>query len=1006
MRQSKKSHLSRLCNWLCALAMISLVCLPQQATAAEPLGQIKQCVSELWDCGTSALKTYAKGIEAAGNVLWFMASNPDCVAGMISGNPVTVGATGLIVGLGAAGVINKNQCEGDIYGVAMQPIAAALDEIIPKSLLTPNLKSGFVNVLKTQGTEVLKGFAQPLPVPAVPPSLGGIITCGCNALQSGAEALEDIKTVARLAKETAQSCKSAANSCPGLKQVLQVGGYVVQAVTDPSSIVQDCDSMSRQQYVAARLRPLIPELVNQFKENRPWANSYGESLLSSAFETCRSYYDSHCYKEKAAVDFCQGPVNDQNFDPELWAEIGKLLNGPVFDAYFSENWSKLLALPACPAAAGISIGKNNATGETDALAMRNQNAEQCKQELPSLVFGGSGSYKAAVRDMLPQSREAWAAAGVRGVQDKPPLDQARLYFRRIMTSAAVVSRIKIKQRIDNYAQRDSEIKVSGATLAMPTTVLNRSYGLWAKTIVAFNANKCPKDAKGWSGFGSKDKLDYVCLKDLANSLGLETEEKLVSQEFGVIVAENHMVEGNFKGASPYVKASQKYFQAAKSLPPKDESDANEHWKVAKPIADAEFVNLAANMFPKHAARVAANSESRKKQNENFDAFLTVAEVESKDQMTRCEKTNKAEACKSDMVKLLQDEKADMTAIINVAYVGLKTTTEPVEDKVYAATISKLSERLKKTEKLYLSSALLYPVDMGKGDSRGLKGMTTTTPGVLPYVTGAIDKGGTGAMPPKAGESLAPKTAVAVPPISTSSPFGMRAAPTMVSSKNSTPVVTIAPAPVNNVVIDKNPNPNIGQNAGAVLAAGTPSQPKQESVVAISPMNPIGPVGPIGVGQPGTPKTVVPISPTTTTSPIGNNPTTIVKAAVPNTPSSFAPAVLPFNEKQYRDNRSKEFLTQWLNRCKDNDCRRDVSALLAKQLDEEVAQIKASVNAWHDKAFQERIQDIVEKRYEAQLKAEMASPAPAIVTPPVIPSVPVKAGSLTTPRITNTPANAR
>ena len=87
-----------------------------------------------------------------------------------------------------------------------------------------------------QGTEVLKGFAQPLPVPAVPPSLGGIITCGCNALESGAEALEDIKTVARLAKETAQSCKSAANSCPGLKQVLQVGGYVVQAVTDPSSI--------------------------------------------------------------------------------------------------------------------------------------------------------------------------------------------------------------------------------------------------------------------------------------------------------------------------------------------------------------------------------------------------------------------------------------------------------------------------------------------------------------------------------------------------------------------------------------------------------------------------------------------------------------------------------------------------------------------------------------------------------------------------------------------------
>ena len=963
MRQSNSSHRSRLCHGLCALAMASLVCLPQQAAAAEPLGQIKQCVSELWDCGTGALKTYAKGIEAAGNVLWFIASNPDCVAGMISGNPVTVGATGLVVGLGAAGVVSKDKCEGDIYGAAMQPIAAALDEIIPKSMLSANLKSGFVNVLKTQGTEVLKGFAQPLPVPAVPPSLGGIITCGCNALESGAAALEDIKTVARLAKETAQSCKSAANSCPGLKQTLQVAGYFVQAVTDPSSIVQDCDSMSRQQYVAARLRPLIPQVVNQFKENTPWAKSDGEKLLAGAFETCRSYYDSHCYKEKAAADFCEGPVNDQNFDPELWAEIGKLLNGPVFDAYFNESWSKLLALPACPAAAGISIGKNTATGETDALAMRNQNAEQCKQELPSLVFGASGSYKAAVRDMLPQSREAWAAAGVRGVQDKPPLDQARLYFRRIMTSAAVVSRIKIKQRIDYYAQRDSEIKVSGASLAMPTTVLNRSYGLWAKTIVAFNANKCPKDAKGWSGFGSKDKLDYVCLKDLANSLGLETEEKLVTQEFGVIVAENHMVDGSFKGASPYVKASQKYFQAAKASPPKDESDANEHWKIAKPIADAEFVNIAANLFPKHAARVAANSESRKKQKENFDAFITVAEVESKDQMTRCQKTNKVEACKSDMAKLLQDEKADMTAIINVAYVGLKTTTEPVDDKVYDATISKLSERLKKTEKLYLSSALLYPLDMGKANSTGIKGLTPTTPGVSPSVTGAIDKGGAAPTPPKAGESIAPKTTLAVPPTTAGATFGMRAAPTMASSNKSANVVVAAAPPTAGAKADKNLGPNAGLNASAAITASPPPQTSRENAAVISPMTPIGPVG---AGLPAIPKTTT-----------------------PNVPNSVAVAVAPFNEKQYRDNRGKEFLTQWLNRCKDNDCRRDVSALLVKQLDDEVAQIKANVNAWHDKAFQDRIQDIVEKRYEAQLKAELASPAPATTASPATPAGPVK-----------------
>jgi hypothetical protein len=217
-------------------------------------------------------------------------------------------------------------------------------------------------------------------------------------------------------------------------------------------------------------------------------------------------------------------------------------------------------------------------------------------------------------------------------------------------------------------------------------------------------------------------------------------------------------------------------------------------------------------------------------------------------------------------------------------------------------------------------------------------------------------------------------------------FGMRSAPGMVSSSKSDNLAVATNPAVVGAKADKNLGPNAGINTSSAIAATSPPPPppppplNRETKPVVIAMTP-----PVvsGIGLP-----------------------TIPKMNTPNVPNSVAVTAAPFNEKQYRDNRSKEFLTQWLNRCKDNDCRRDVSALLAKQLDEEVAQIKASVNAWHDKAFQERIQDIVEKRYEAQLKAEMASPAPAIVTPPVIPSVPVKAGTLTTPRITNTPANAR
>lgn len=294
-------------------------------------------------------------------------------------------------------------------------------------------------------------------------------------------------------------------------------------------------------------------------------------------------------------------------------------------------------------------------------------------------------------------------------------------------------------------------------------------------------------------------------------------------------------------------------------------------------------------------------------------------------------------------------------------------------------------------------------------------------------------------------SAAPKGGVAS--------FGMRSAPGMVSSAKSDSLVAATNPSVTGAKADKNLGPNVAVNAGIAVNANTPEKfddrkyrairskeladfwlPKcktnncrndvppiltrqlNEEVARIEAnmslwhdpaaqerlQNSVEASYAAQLNRETTPVAVV------ITPPAASGPglPAIAKPNTPNAPNSVAISVAPFNEKQYRDNRSKEFLTQWLNRCKDNDCRRDVSAILARQLDEEVAQIKASVNAWHDKAFQERIQDIVEKRYEAQLKAEMASPVPAIVTPPVIPSVPVKAGTLTTPRITNTPANAR
>jgi hypothetical protein len=330
-----------------AQAILLIALLAPQDSRAQKGYPMPACAQELFSCAKDSAQTLGQSVLTVGNLLGAVVANAECVAAMSSGSPAAIGVTGLVLGLGAAGVVNPNSCEASIYGTALIPITAALDAVL-NSTLSAQANGMALNA----AMDLMK----PIPVPAVPPTLGGLISCGCGALEAGAKAVEDVRKVAKFAAQAYESCGNAIKSCPGLKEAAAVLKGAYQVITDPSSIVQSCDSMSRQQYVDARLRDLIIPTRDQFRNNIAWLGSDMDmNHWRPRQQACFKYYDSHCYKEGDAKDFCIAAVWTEVLDPLVWGAIIEEFNGPQFDKFFAENAKKLAPAAACPKDPGGTI---------------------------------------------------------------------------------------------------------------------------------------------------------------------------------------------------------------------------------------------------------------------------------------------------------------------------------------------------------------------------------------------------------------------------------------------------------------------------------------------------------------------------------------------------------------------------------------------------------------------------------------------------------------------------
>ena len=718
------------------------------------------CAEKLFSCAVDAAQTIGQGYLTVGNLLGHIVANADCVAAIANGSPPAIGVTGLIVGLGAAGLVNPNSCEASVYGTAIIPVGAALDAVLGSSLASK---------LEGATLAIAMDLIKPIPVPAVPPTVGELIGCGCGALEAGAKALDDVRKVAKFAAQTYESCGAAANSCPGLKQAVAVLKGAYQVITDPSSIVQSCDSMSRQQYVDARLRDLINPVRDQFRNNVAWSGSNMEvNHWNPRLATCNKYYDSHCYKEDDAKAFCATAVWTETFDPLVWAAIIEEFNGPQFDKFFAENRQKLSPPAACPKnpASGINLDLNQVAGPEQAKAAQSANARACADEMTALVNGDTGSMKSLAREMLPTTREGWDA-DVRQKYNEKPLDNAKKVFLRVMTAAAVVTKYKMASVSAKYAEQDANLATNSEFAAVPYIVLNQKYGQWANVIAKTIQDSCPKDPNGWNG-----KYDLTCVKELAISVGMSVNEaetlKLDGQIVGAIA--QSISKGSFKGSKYYNIASDIILNGTPGSPSsfrimpwtaeKATAKYTDRWSGAEAAASLAYAADMPGFFGKQFERVAQDKAKRKVQDDVFTALEKNNKIESEYAGTVCDKRKTGQIasampmlCRADIDKIVTAEASRFAVSKAAAFLNLNNPAKTSPYAAMANSTADIKAAHNTASKEFLAIYKQYNVD---SDRVVIEGMTRTgfAPGNL---TGR-------SLPPVVGDSTLNPVVKAAPKI--------------------------------------------------------------------------------------------------------------------------------------------------------------------------------------------------------------------------------------------------
>lgn len=344
---------ARSMRWLLAVCMAAGMGLTGPQVSAQTLGQ---CAKEAAGCVVNVAKSAYYSVSAVGSALEFAALHPNCVADVVSGNPVTIGISSAIVGVAATGVISStsfDSCKSSLYGLAAKPIASAISEIIPNDKIKKFAAEAGPDYVG-DGFEVIASSIPTLPSVGAP-NLSMQLVCGCAVASAGAGMVDNLKNALVTSAAAAESCSNTMGCLGGaaltaLKDAGKAVGQVSVAVAKCAWTPNDCgesEAIPPDQYWTYNFAPFVPVYANLIVTE---SNAYCSSNSIYEYKTCPpsvelenkrteclDYHKAHKAAASTARTICN-PMRDR-VTTEAQVIINRRMNDEIFPKKALE-WAK------------------------------------------------------------------------------------------------------------------------------------------------------------------------------------------------------------------------------------------------------------------------------------------------------------------------------------------------------------------------------------------------------------------------------------------------------------------------------------------------------------------------------------------------------------------------------------------------------------------------------------------------------------------------------------------
>ncbi len=287
------------------MTLISLACAASLGGAATDAQaqNLGQCLKDTVGCGVNIAKTQIDILTAATDVLAFTVRYPHCVSDIAAGNFITIGISGSMVTLAAAGVLKQEggSYTNYIYGQASRPIVQAISSIVPVPAL-----SNLLNENDAELVRLFPGVASAIPIPSVnAPTLERQLDCGNAIATTGQAMVGKVKNFVGHAKGAVKSCSAAASCFAGVlldivKDPVGALGSAGEFLVDGADSLKDavfggCKNQDTQLFFNANIKPWQNDIAYKvIWGGQPDAYNVKATELVN---NCVSYYDG-CNSDK------------------------------------------------------------------------------------------------------------------------------------------------------------------------------------------------------------------------------------------------------------------------------------------------------------------------------------------------------------------------------------------------------------------------------------------------------------------------------------------------------------------------------------------------------------------------------------------------------------------------------------------------------------------------------------------------------------------------------------